>query len=623
MINNDTPVVGAITADAGNVGATSVVLSGSFSEVNAQLSKIKEEIYTITITKAGDINVAEFTVTTLSGEDNADPVLITDKDGVAEFAIGTCGQKIKFTDAALFDLNDKWTFTVSKQNLSASLRIIKSSIEIGRYRENLTTEEAWTPGDDDITIMSDIEKSDSTWRDGEYTIPILGGNLFCQYKTFVPYTGEIDSVSAGASQSEVESKLYDISNESYLGKAVYFCAQNSEYNAVKFLGLATNDNTGWDNAIDKIKKVSDVYFIVPVSGEKGILEKFQFHVNQMSTSVSKKWRRVIACIIAPETEDVLVEWTDDMEVDHDYTATVRENPDDGNKINLFDMSDGQGTNLIGSGIISGYKVRYSYRTEESGETYTIYTIDEIINETSFTITDELDDIVPIAAKIEIYKILSHAKEKNYIKDYAASLNDRRICLVFPDEFIDSLGVSSYGFYLASAITGVAASVDPQAPITNKTMNMISSVPKIFNEYTEDDLDELANAGVMLVTQDSSSSIPYIRHQLTTNVSSTEYAELSPGKNVDEISYYILSQLADYPGRYNLTDGTIEAIRFIITKAIEYKKEFSDPLIGGQLISGVIDSIEQNATQKTKLDIVLDLVVPGPLNNISVTEKISI
>jgi len=131
------------------------------------------------------------------------------------------------------------------------------------------------------------------------------------------------------------------------------------------------------------------------------------------------------------------------------------------------------------------------------------------------------------------------------------------------------------------------------------------------------LDKLANYGYLIITQDSKTSKPYIRHQLTTDVEFLEFRELSIGINVDNISYFLKNIIQPFIGKRNINADTLSLLNTKIVAAIEDLKANVDVLAGPQLIDAKITKIAQDPTLKDQVRVELDLVVPYPLNVINV------
>jgi len=123
--------------------------------------------------------------------------------------------------------------------------------------------------------------------------------------------------------------------------------------------------------------------------------------------------------------------------------------------------------------------------------------------------------------------------------------------------------------------------------------------------------------VYLVVQDAPGSIPFSRHQLSTDADIVEFRELSITKNVDFISYFFKRRLTTFIGVWNITDQTLLAINQFTQGLIDFLVSQSVEKIGAPLLSGSISSLTRNATLKDHVDMFIDIEVPYPLNNLNV------
>ena len=142
------------------------------------------------------------------------------------------------------------------------------------------------------------------------------------------------------------------------------------------------------------------------------------------------------------------------------------------------------------------------------------------------------------------------------------------------------------------------------------------VERSYIDLTGDDLDIMANGGVMIATQDVKDSDIYIRHQLTTDVSTLNFQECSITRNVDSISYFFRAILRPLIGIYNINDNTLEQIRKDLEAGIEDLKFINDQVAGPQLIDARIQRLYQDETLQDTVRVDMIVTVPVPLNTIN-------
>jgi hypothetical protein len=624
IIDGDTPSVGVATADPGNAGDDTFGLSSlTYKEVDCALTKVKTEIYTIEITKAGAVGVAEYTVVSASGLDDQVAAIVT-AFNVAH-VIGTGGLTGRWTDGGdtNLTLGDKWTIEIEKQTLSASMRIVKADLQVPKYREDIPGQFAWESKETQVEIGSDIKLTDPSWKFGGEALVVEYAKAYVQYTTFEPYVSGVGTIVSNASKADVEAAINTVRKENVLSYAVYKAVQNSSTKPVKYIGLATDDSDGWDSVIALIAKNNEVYHLGVASKDQLVISKFKAHVNALSNETKRKWRRIYTAIEIPTTEDIYKEYTDPNTGDKvDYLATVDDDPNvAGIQYSFVELDPAQDASLISDGVQPGYIFRYNFQTDVNGEViYQDFVITEVHSEHSMSIAPALSSAVTILSKYEVYKALSKDEKKAYMKDYLEAQSDWRVVSMFPDTFIDEDGDAADSYFMACAVAGLKAGVEPHQGLTKYEVGGVSLTPVSFGVYSEDDLDELADSGAFIVTQDTALDRPYIRHQLTTDLTSELKSELSCGTNADELAYYFGGLLDKYIGKYNIFSTVVDDIRSELWSGIETKKECTNDQIGPQVIDGTIVSIERSTTQRTKLETHLQLTIAGPLNNVDLHLK---
>ena len=112
--------------------------------------------------------------------------------------------------------------------------------------------------------------------------------------------------------------------------------------------------------------------------------------------------------------------------------------------------------------------------------------------------------------------------------------------------------------------------------------------------------------------------PHTYHALTTDTIDINRREEMIRRNVDSISYTFLRRLRPFIGRTNVTPSMIKKLAFEINNIIDFFKGngFTEEL-GSQLIDGTIRAgfPRVHPLLADRVEIVVDLTVPAPLNNI--------
>jgi hypothetical protein len=124
-------------------------------------------------------------------------------------------------------------------------------------------------------------------------------------------------------------------------------------------------------------------------------------------------------------------------------------------------------------------------------------------------------------------------------------------------------VSAYvpvpGYYYSAAAAGAAIGTLVQQPLTYYALGGVSETYGGLDMFTETNLNTMAEGGTMVVVQNTPSSPIYVRHQLSTDVTTIERKELSITKQVDYAAKYMRKTLVKYAGKYNITPKFLKLV----------------------------------------------------------------
>lgn len=199
--------------------------------------------------------------------------------------------------------------------------------------------------------------------------------------------------------------------------------------------------------------------------------------------------------------------------------------------------------------------------------------------------------------------------------YAEQKQNERITVVYPNKatrvFSDGVVREVSGAFVATAYAGLEASTSVYNSKTRATTTVFNELlgPKL----TRGQKNELASKGVLIFEQPDGAGEDIIcRHQLTTDMTSTDTKENSIFGIKDFVSKYMRDALDLYIGRYNVTADLITRITGSANSAI------SELVQKGYLLSGSIISVSQDALNPDSIIIELQIDVPYPCNSIKIT-----
>lgn len=509
--------------------------------------------------------------------------------------------------------------------LKVELFLTQKSIQIPAVRDLASDQRNWTQEDAYITIKSGI----TTYNNGLLAstleparLPITSAKLFVEHRDLLQtVTSAIDSVNDLA---DVSKKLGVVHPDNPLAQGVYDAVLNSQNMTVYFIGVQTNDLAGYNEAIQISEKNDKVYSFVPMTFDRTVQDAVVSHVNAFSTPDVGRWR--IAWLSVQDQKSSLM--YDLKEDGSSYYATITDNPAvTGTQINLVTV---EGAKFVDDGVRPNDSVRINFRLNADGVlVYDEYIVDRVRTNTSLLITTKLARPITSAAptKVQVARNYTRSERAANIAAIGGNYNNRRVRVVFPDTYkygnraLGEVSVTKQGYIAAAGLAGLRSGVVPHQGLTNSEFLGATDLSKVVLEFSQSELDLMAEKGIWLITQEVVGATPYVRHQLTTDERSLNTSEDSITTNVDSISYALKDVLSPFIGRYNVNPENVLAVRYAIAAQLRYRA--NDTYVaraGNQLVSFIeqedIIRIEQNSTYKDRIDVEVRLHVPYPLNYIN-------
>lgn len=501
--------------------------------------------------------------------------------------------------------------------ITAELFLTQKSIQISEIKDLVTDERNWTQEDSYITIKSDITTYDAALvAAGEPArLPVKYAKLFVEHRDLLPtYTLSIDSVT---SLSEVSSKLGAVHPDNPLAQGVYEAVLNAQNQRVYFIAVGTDDLAGYTEAIRISEKSDKVYSFAPLSFDKSIQDAVVSHVNAYSTAAVGRWR--IAWLALEDKKFAFI--YESKEDGSSYQATVTDDPIvSGTQVRLVTI---EGAAFLDDGVRAGDSIRINFRLNADGKLiYDEYFVQQVRTNTTLTITKSLASPITAPTKIQVIRNYTRSERASRLAAIADGYNNRRVRCVFPDTY-KYAGVVKQGYFAAAGLAGLRSGVVPHQGLTNTEYSGADDLSKVVIEFSQGDLDTMAEKGVWLLTQEVVGATPYVRHQLTSFTDSLNTSEDSITTNVDSISYALKKVLEPFVGRYNVNLENVAVIRAAIVDELTFRATGTfTARAGNQLTSFTpkddILKIEQDATFKDRIVVAVRLNVPYPLNYLDLT-----
>jgi hypothetical protein len=217
------------------------------------------------------------------------------------------------------------------------------------------------------------------------------------------------------------------------------------------------------------------------------------------------------------------------------------------------------------------------------------------------------------------------EQAQFIADYATAFANRRLCLVWPDVVKADVGGTVRklpAYFLSCALSAMVSGLPPHQGFTNLTVVGFIGREHGGDYFDSDLLDVIAGGGTLICDHDTEEAPLYVRHQLTTDLSSIAFQELSITKNLDNMCKTIRKTFLPYIGPYNITNSLITVLQGISTTLITYFKEQTIvEKLGAQLRDGTLESLTESTIQPDTLESEWNFSLPYPLNNLKIKIRI--
>lgn len=463
------------------------------------------------------------------------------------------------------------------------------TIVIGRLVQDMEIAESH------FSVEADIEKVTlnigTTLTIDSKERKLLTGDLYMGYKAldvtsaFVP--AEIIETD------DITAKLGVIDGDENPLAQGAFVAYGNAARTIYAIGLESNDLLGWAKARDIIKK-RGFYAKAILSQDPGVLSLFKALEVANADPKKSNYGTSIGNHKVTALED-----------DEICTGTAAST-----------LTDASTTEII---ILNDNDADFSEIGVRPGDLLTMegvatdFVIDEVINDNRLKVMVTAPFASEMTDKMyTIHRILNDEQLATKISAISESFGNKRMIMTFADE-VQIAGNRLPGYYLNCIVAGMTAGLPPHAGLSNKG---VAVVEKVFNsnfKFEEDHLNIIAAGGTMIFVQDDEDSLPYIRHQLTTDRTSLETAEYSAVKTNDYISIMLRNTIRKFLGTYNVQKGLFVALRPALDADIMALKRTTSTELGAMLIEGKILELRQSELSKDQIEVVVDTVQPAPFN----------
>lgn len=573
--------------------------------------------------------------------------------GIGDDALAGLRKGDKFYISVVSGQNGPIRTLILSDDLPAALRtatdldlrlFINKDLEVTKSRLSQPPLTNYSVEATQLITASGITAYDPTWtKNGvEQALPLWSGvpassastadygTLYIEYREWLPdLANTITFIDSIAELDLIPGQLDEMNP---LKWGAFRALQNSNGTRVAVSAVVNPDNLdSWNDVLERISGRDDIYNLVPLTYNREVQGMFASKVDSESDANNANWKAMFVNLQLRTTTmrvgrssasaQLLTPTSTNGDV---VLATLEDNPEAvGTQYTLLSVP-ANNSGFIRHGVAAGDVVRYLFTIDSFGESvYQEFVVDRVLSETSLLLLSGHTAPISVPQKVEIWHTLTKNEMVEDLVDQAQSFASSRVVAVWPD-IVGTGGNSQDGIYLAAALAGLASGVAPHRPLTNVEIAGFDDLASRSRDFfSAAQLDALAGGGVWIATEDRDGT-PHTRHAVTTDTLDLNRREEMVRRNVDSISYLFRNRLRPYIGRVNVTDSMLRVLRYQllqVVKSLQITGVTAE--LGPQLIAGVIatdvngaEIIKVNPLATDRVEIVMNLTVPAPLNNIA-------
>jgi hypothetical protein len=592
-------------------------------------------VYEVQVVKGGVwADLPQVAVTTTNGIDYSSPQTVASD---TNFFLGSLGVKAKFATGDGLRLGDKFYVVINAASAGAtktvkiadplpssvtSSTVISvdfcyraESVEIPRVGYPTAGSTAWSLNSDgtEITVSNDIYVLNSEFTEvGGLPLQMIvkSANVFVGYRALqLAKTNQINTISdAGL----IESQIGKVVPENPVAYAVLKALQNSAGTKVYYVPVDEDSVDGYNRAFDATTYDGSAYYIVPTSGDQQVLQAAKSHV--LAASADDRARERIA--IVSESFSSVVDLYSKKVDGQAWVGYVSAAP--GSSPAVYNRVTVPGAHFLTDGIRPGDIFRSDFTVNALGqEVYQSFRVVSVSDEENIVLESPAfatavgSSINP--RRVQVVRALSKNEQALLIAGNSEAYGSRRVVNVWPD-FLQDGDKYVDGYFGAAAIAGLKSGVAPHQPLTNVILNGFTKADRSTPYFTLSQLNTVANGGTWIIDQDRFEGAIYNRHQLTTDYTDDNMAEISITTNLDSIAKILREDLKAFIGQYNnhpffqelMRTRLVDRLTFLQSNAVTLKA-------GAQLIDYEVVQLETDPLIRTRVLATVNLTLPYPVN----------
>jgi hypothetical protein len=601
----------------------------------ANYSGLFNTVYEIQVVRGGTwADLPQVAVTTTNGIDYSSPQIV---DADTNFFLGSLGVKAKFATGDGLRLGDKFYVVINAASSGATKTVkladpIPSSvtsstvisvdfcyrtpaIEIPRAGYPTAGIQSWSLNSDgtELTLDNDIYVVNPEFTEIgglPQQMIVKSANVFIGYKALqLAKTNQINTIS---DPGLIPSQIGKVVPENPVAYAVLKALQNSAGTKVYYVPVDEETVDGYNRAFDATTYDGSAYYIVPTSGDQQILQAAKSHV--LAASAEDRARERVA--IVSESFSSVIDLYNKKLDGQAWVGFVSMAP--GSSPALYNRVTVPGAHFLTDGIRPGDLFRSDFTVNAFGqEVYQSFRVVRVDDEENLVLESPAfatavgSSINP--RRVQIVRALSKNEQALFIAGNSEAYGSRRVVNVWPD-FLQDGDRYVDGHFGAAAIAGLKSGVAPHQPLTNVILNGFTKADRSTPYFTLSQLNRIANGGTWIIDQDRFEGAIYNRHQLTTDYTDDNMAEISITTNLDSISKILREDLKVFIGQYNnhpyfqelMRTRLVDRLTFLQSNAVTLKA-------GPQLIDYEVVQLETDPLIRTRVLATVNLTLPYPVN----------
>jgi hypothetical protein len=617
----------------------------STTPVGASYSGAFNTVYEVKVISGGLFsNGVQVVVTTNNNVDSFGPQTITSSS--KNFYLGSLGLTASFgssyTNSGLAK-GDTFYIPVNAATLGESrqIKLLDSipasvtgpiSIDLCYRTESLVVprsgyprpgDTAWELSSDltELTIQSNILVSNSEFTELSNALsmlPVKKAKIKIGFEAIqVEKSNRIITISE-ASLLPVQLGKLDPRNQLCYG--VWKALQNSGGTRIYAVGVDEDSVDGYNRAFDSTLSEVTAYYICPMTNDEQVIQAAKSHVLSASDELIARER----IAIVNQAFSTISSLYDKTATGESWTGFVSILP--GSSPAVYNQVTIPGATLLTSKVRAGDFFRSNFSIDSLGnETFQTFKIVDVRDEENLVLSSpafssSIGDINSLR-RVQIVRNLTRREQAQAIAASSSRLGNRRVVNTWPDVLRDGADTVA-GYYGSAAIAGLKSGVAPHQPVTNVILNGFTKADRSTPYFTLADLNIAAQGGTWIIDQEGDqngvSGAIYNRHQLTTDYTDDNMAEVSITTNLDSISKIIREDLKQFIGQWNNHPFFQQLLKTRLVDRLTYLQGYAVTVKAGpQLLDFKITKLATDPLIRTRVNVEIDLTLPYPVNVIQV------